>query len=182
MLANRGYFVQWLAAHIWAPSFPAPHASMPSDIPVDRVLVWFIQSLGAWVFTLVSPVAIGVLLSLFLPGRHRVAKLGGVIWSLYLTPLYLLVFAASYGYYYLNPEQVQMTWPWAFTYPLWPRTPLGIHLGGAYGIWWAAGIAANPYNRVRGIRAFVQYGVLYAAAWAVITQVLLPLGPLNALL
>ncbi len=146
------------------------------------MIVWFSQSLVAWAIAVTLPVGLASLLSFTIPGRHRAAKLGGVKWSLYLSSLYLVMLAAWYGYYVLNPPQAQATIPVTFTYTLPTPGPPGMMLAGAYGAWWAAGMAANPYNRVRTLRAFFGFALLYAGSWAIMAWVLFPAGALGSVL
>ena len=182
MLANSQQFPRWFVQQAWPPSFRPPHMAAPSDAPADLMLLWFAQSLLAWAIAVVTPAAIAVALSLGIPGRHRAAKLGGAKWSLYLTVLCVAVLAVWYGYYGLFPPQVQAEFPVKFTYTLDPPELPTMLLAGVYGLWWAAGMASNPYNRIRGIRAFLGFGLLYASAWATVTRLLFPVGALRELL
>lgn len=182
LLANGQHFPRWLVEQVWPPSFDPPHMYSPGDAPPGRVLLWLSQSLAAWAVVVALPTAIASLLSVIVPGRHRAAKLGGVKWSLYLTSLSFVVLAGWYGYYALNPPRAVAGFPFAFTYTLPPPELPVLPLAGAYGLWWATGMASGPYNRFRGIRAFLGFGLLYATAWAVVTQVLFPVETLEALL
>ena len=154
----------------------------PSDASAARMLAWFSQSLMAWAIAILFPVGLASLLSITLPGRHRAAKLGGVKWSLYLSSLYIVMLAPWYGYYVLNPPQAQATLPVTFTYTLPTPGPPMMLLAAAYGAWWAAGMAANPYNRVRTLRAFFGFALLYAGSWAIMAWVLFPAGALDSVL
>lgn len=147
-----------------------------------RMIVWFSQTLLAWAIAVMFPVGLGVFLSIIMPRRHRAAKLGGVKWSLYLSSLYLVMLATWYGYYGLNPPQAQATIPVTFTYTLPTPDPAVMLMAGVYGAWWAAGMAANPYNRARGIRAFFGFALLYAGSWTIVASVLFPAGALDAVL
>lgn len=182
MLANSQQFPRWLVHQIWPPSFRPPHRAVPSDAPADLMMLWLAQSLLAWAIVVVLPVAIASALSYGVPCRHRAAKLGGVKWSVYLTSLYLVVLVGWYGYYGFLPPEAQSPWPFKFTYKLAPPELPAILLAGVYGMWWAAGMALNPYNRIRGIRAFLGFVLLYAGMWVTITRLLFPVGVLEKLL
>ncbi len=182
MLANGQHYPRWLAEQIWPPSFDPPHVYMPGDAPATRMMAWLGQSLVAWAIVVMFPVGLGVFLSIIMPRRHRAAKLGGVKWSLYLSSLYIAMLAGWYGYYGVNPPQAQAMIPVTFTYTLPTPNPPIMLLAAAFGIWWAAGMAANPYNRVRTLRAFFGFALLYAGSWAIMAWVLFPAGPLDALL
>ncbi len=182
LLANSQHYSRWVVERIWPPSFDPPHMSSPGDAPAARMIVWFGQTFLVWAIVVVFPVGLGVLLSIIMPRRHRSAKLGGVKWSLYLSSLYVVMLVAWYGYYLLNPPQAQATFPMKFTYALPTPDPAVVLMVGVYGAWWAAGMAANPYNRVRGFRAFVGFALLYGGSWAIIARVLFPAGALDALL
>jgi hypothetical protein len=55
-------------------------------------------------------------------------------------------------------------------------------MAGLYGIWWACGVAANPYLRRRGLDVFVVNAAAYCVAWRVLTGVLFNPGGLEWLL
>ena len=182
LAANGQLFPRWLLHQVWPPSFDPPHMSITSDAPSGRMMVWFAQSLAAWAIVVVLPTAISAGLSAGVPGRHRAAKVGGIKWSLYLTSLHLVVLVGWYGYHSLHPPQAQAEWPFTFTYTLPPPELPVMLLAGVYGAWWAAGMASNPYNRVRGIAPFLGFGLLYAGMWLLVARVLFPAGALEALL
>lgn len=182
LLANGEHTLYWLVEQVSPSSFDPPHMDGPGDASAARVLAWFSQSLIAWAIAILFSVGLASLLSISLPGRHRAAKLGGVKWSLYLSSLFIVMLAAWYGYYVLNPPQAQATFPVTFTYTLPTPGPPAMLLAGAYGAWWAAGVAANPYNRVRTLRAFFGFALLYAGSWAIMAWVLFPAGVLDSVL
>lgn len=182
MLANGQQFPRWLVYQAWPPSFDPPHLAMLDDAPAGRMTIWLAQSFVAWAIAIALPTAIGTALSFGVPGRHRAAKLGGIKWSLYLTSLCLVLLAGWYGYFALRPPQARAPFPMKFTYPLPPAELPAMLLDGLYGVWWAAGMAANPYNRVRGMRAFLHFTALYVVGWVIVTRVLFPVGALEALL
>ena len=182
MLANSQQFPRWFVHQIWPPSFRPPHMASPSDAPADLIAIWLAQSLLAWAIVVILPTAIAVALSFGIPGRHRAAKFGGMKWSLYLTSLYLLVLVGWYGYYGIHPPEVQAQFPMKFTYKLAPPELPVLLLAGVYGVWWAAGMASNPYNRIRGVRAFLGFGLLFAGVWVSLTWLLFPVGALGEIL
>jgi hypothetical protein len=182
VLAGDGHMFRWVLQQVSPSSFDPPHMEFAIDAPAGLMLVWFSQSLAAWSIAMFFTVGLGVVLSMCIPGRRRAAKLGGVKWSLYLASMFIVIIAAWYGYYSLNPPQGQSLFPTTFTYDLPAPGPSLVVLAGAYGLWWAAGMAANLYNRKRGFPAFLGFALLYAGSWAIIAGVLFPLGPLDVLL
>lgn len=182
VLANGQQALNWLVERIRPSSFDPPHMYMSDDAPAMRMIVWFSQSMLAWAIVLILPVGLGALLSLILPGRHRAAKLGGVKWSLYLSTLCAVMVAIWHGYYELFPPQAQAPFPFTFNYgiPI-SESPVTL-MAVVYGVWWAIGMASNPYNRVRGIRAFFGFAVLFGGSWATVAWVLFPARALDALL
>lgn len=182
MLANGQLFPKWLTEQVWPPSFDPPHMYMLSDVPAGRMILWSSQSLVAWAIVVMFPAGLASLLSIAIPSRHRAAKLGGVKWSLYLLSINTVILGAWYGYYALNLPQVQATFPKRFTYTLPTPDPPVLLFAGAYAVWWAAGMAASPFNRARSFRTFFGFVVLYAASWALMTWGLFPAGTLSAVL
>ena len=182
LLANGDNTLDWLVEQVSPLSFDPPHMDLSNDAPAARVFAWFSQSLTAWAVVILFSVALGSLLSISLPGRHRAAKLGGVKWSLYLSSLFIVMLAAWYGYYVLNPPQAKAPFPTALFVTLPTPDPPAMLLAGAYGAWWAAGVAANPYNRVRTLGAFLGFALLYAGSWAIMAWVLFPAGALDSVL
>ncbi len=182
LLANGKSLHGWMMFRLLPEEFRLPHRATLGDIPLGQVLVWLSQSAVVWAFVFSVPVIVGIVLALCIPTRHRAAKFGGLKWSLYLTALFLPIIAVWYGYYNCNPPLVYVTGPVEFSSPgAAPDLPIGL-LGAGYGLWWATGIAANPYNRERGIRPFLKLCVLYGAAWTLVTQILFPLGMMHVLL
>ncbi len=182
LLASGENTLYWLVQQVSPSSFDPPHLDLPSDASAAWVAVWFGHSLTAWTVTILLPVGLASLLSISFPGRHHAAKLGGVKWSLYLSSLFIVMLAAWRCYCILNPMQVQVSFPFTFTLPVPRSTPPAMLFAGAYGAWWAVGMAANPYNRVRTVRAFFGFALLYAGSWAILAWVLFPAGPLDSVL
>lgn len=182
LLHNNQYFVWVLKEHIWPSSFKHPYMWAQGYPRVGSLLMWLGQSLVAWTLLLGTIVSLGVLLSLGVPRRHRLAKSSGVKWSLYGSVLPIIVLAAWYGYYAINRPVIQMGPPLGFSFKgLPPSTPIWPFVA-VFCVWWAGGMACNPYNGIRGLRAFVGYILLYGSAWLVLSQVLFPAGSLRALL
>lgn len=179
--ANQSY-QYWLKAYPRQAQFHHPARFFAEDTPVDRVLVWFAESFVAWAFVLAGILGIALLLSVLIPGRHRAAKLGGVKFSLYLVPLYLVPLAAWYSYCVAYPllDPTAASVGLNIKGPM-PRAPVDL-LAGVFALWWAAGMAGNPYDRSRCLRAFVAYAVLYGVTWLVVTRLLFQHGPLDVML
>ena len=181
LLNNYQYFLHVFKDHISPSAFKHPYLWSNEYAPVGRLLIWLGESLIAWICVLGTLASIGILLSVGLPGRHRVAKLGGVKWSLYVLPIVIVALTAWYGHYTLGRPLIQMTLP-KFTYRgLPPPIPMWLIVS-TYGLWWAAGMASHPCNRKRGLQTMGAYGLLYAVAWITVTQLLFPAGSLRALL
>ena len=181
LLGSGQQYVRWVGHRIWPPTFQPPHLFAFTDPPLDRVILWAAQSFLAWLLPLLLAVAIACLTSVCAPGRHRAAKLGGVKWSLYLAALFLLVLTGWYGFYFIFPPHAQATMPMAFTYRLPPpAVPLWVLIV-PYGVWWATGMAANQYNRVRNWAAAIGYASVFFGAWLLTTRALFAPGSLEAL-
>jgi hypothetical protein len=174
LLSQQDYYVYWLIDkfHPW-PQHPTDFGSWAPD---RRIGVWATQSLAAWMLTLISFPLVGALISLGVPRRHRAAKLTGIKWSLYATPILVASLAAWYGYYLIWPDK-------KYNQLYHPPLPLS-QFAWAYGLWWAAGICMNRYDRARwqGLPALILGGLLFAGVWLVLTQLLFPGGILEALL
>ena len=180
LLANGHEYVRWVADRIWPSAFRPPHLFDFTDPPLDRVAIWSIQSFILWALAFAVPAVIGCLLSLGIPGRHRAAKLGGLKWSLYLVPLFLLALASWYGFYVVFPPKAQATFPMTLAYKLPPpEVPMWL-LVGPYGIWWAIGMAANQYSRTHKRTATTVYAAVFFGTWLLVTHVLFAPGPLES--
>lgn len=163
-----------------------------SDVSLSRISGWFAQGIGAWVFVMATPVGLGALLSLGIPGRHRMAKLGGLKWSLYLSVLQCVVVAGWHGYISIappvmpapTPKQpvISDILPTRQNYGRSKADPPAALFAGVYGLWWAAGTASHRYNRTRRLRAFLAYALIFSATWALVAKILFPVGPLESLL
>lgn len=182
MLTNGNVLHGWVMWRLQPEESRLPHIAMFGDIPLSQLLLWLSQSAVVWAFVFSVPVIVGIVLALCIPGRHRASKLGGLKWSLYLTAVFPPLIAAWYGYYYYNPPLVYVSFPVEFSYSGPPPVLSLALLGVVYGLWWAIGIAANPYNRGRGLLQAPKLGVVYAVAWAIVTKILFPLGMMNVLL
>jgi len=51
-----------------------------------------------------------------------------------------------------------------------------------YGVWWAKGVAGNPYLRRRGGKVFLNHALTYIVAWLVLAKILFAPGALRGLL
>lgn len=51
-----------------------------------------------------------------------------------------------------------------------------------YGIWWAKGVARNPYLGKRGFGVYLAHAVGYCSAWLILAKFLFDPGELRALL
>jgi len=182
LLANGGSLYGWFMFRLLPEESRLPYRADLGDIPLSRMVVWLLQSAVVWAFVFSVPVVVGALLAICIPRRHRASKLGGLKWTLYLTALFPFLIGAWYGYCYSNPPIVYASFPVEFSYSGPPRALSVALLGVAYGLWWATGIAANPYNRERGIFQVLRLAVAYTVAWVIVTKVLFPLGVMNALL
>jgi hypothetical protein len=181
LLGSGRQYVRWLDHRIWPPTFQPPHLFGLTEPPFDRVTLWAALSFLAWLLPLLLAVLIACLTSFCAPGRHRAAKLGGVKWSLYLTPLFLLVLTAWHGFFFVFPPHAQGTMPRVLAYKLpAPEIPLWVLIV-PYGVWWAIGMAANQYNRARNWTATAGYASAFFAVWLLTTRVLFAPGPLEAL-
>jgi hypothetical protein len=179
-LGNEQAYVRWVTHRIWPPTFRPPDLHGFVDPPLDRVVLWAAQSFLASLVPLLLAVAIAVAISLCVPRRHRAAKLGGVKWSLYLMPVMLLALITWYGVRFIVGEPAQTVLGF-FTYtPPVSEVALWVLIV-PYGVWWAFGVAANPYNRARHCTAAMGYALVFFAAWLLTTHVLFAPGLLEAL-
>jgi hypothetical protein len=182
-LANGQLFQYWVQEQVAPSAFDPPHMESVRDVPATRALTWFGQSLAAWGTAVVLPVALGALLSMVLPGRHRAAKLGGVKWSLYLSSLLAALFVVWLGcYYWTVPVRRTGGFPLLLRHVLPGPTPAIQIVVGTYGIWWAVGMAVNPFDRKRGFVEFVKFAVMFLGVWIVIASILFPSGAMSSLL
>ena len=95
--------------------------------------------------------------------------------------MFLVPLVGWYGFSFLFPSQVRVTTPMVFAFQLPPpEVPLWL-LVVPYGAWWALGVAAHPYSRVRDVRAMVGYALAYFGVWLLVTRVLFAPGPLESL-
>lgn len=182
LLHNEQYHVWAFKEHIWPSAFKHPYLWAQVYPPVGALFTWLGQSLIAWILLLGAIVSLGTLLSLGVPRRHRLAKVSGVKWSLYGVVLLVVVLAAWYGYYAINRPVIQMGFPPKFSFKTVPPSVPLWSLVGVYGTWWAGGMACNPYNRIRGLRAFAAYALLYGIAWLALSRLFFSAGPLRAVL
>jgi hypothetical protein len=180
LLGHDQNYIRWAAEWISPPAYRPPDL-LSNSPPLARITLWAGQSLIAWWLALVLPIAVACLISLCAPGRHRAARLGGVKWSLYLTPLLLLALLGWNGFHFAFPPEARAKLPmacWSLRFP--PDVPVW-PLVGAYGIWWAIGITANLYNRSRHWTAAIGYAAAFFGLWLVTAGVLFAPGSLEVL-
>lgn len=172
---------------VLSPSMPAwARAEAAQNTPAARILLWSAQSFAAWLIALATFPALGSALGALVPGRHPAARRGIIKWSLYgcvLPPL------AGVGL--TTARWVRVGWR------LWPDynnvsmllndvlshdyVPPLILFATSYGVWWAAGVAGNPYLRRRGLGVFLLNAVSFVVAYYLLAEVVFP-GPLVELL
>ncbi|MEW6253615.1 MAG: hypothetical protein AB1716_23465, partial [Planctomycetota bacterium] len=165
----------------FVPAFAAPE--MPSDA---RLALWsahtgigsFFTGLG-WLL----PVAV---ISFAAPGRHSVARRAGLKWGFYLValPVWLGVGATAVycAIWIIGMGSTHLAQIGALAeYEVRPAGFLP-GLAALYGLWWARGVAAEPYLARRGPVVFLLHAALYAVAWIVLWQVLLSPAGLEGLL
>lgn len=139
-------------------------------LPLVEICSWIAHSLLAWALPLILSVTIACTISFCFPGRHRAAKLGGVKWSLYLTPLFLITLGILFGFDCITRQQPTP----GTTMPLWPIIV-------PYGTWWAIGIASNQYNRTRNWAVTVGFASIFLGTWFLTTHFLFSPGALETL-
>ncbi len=151
----------------------------------DAVVTWAVQSLSAWLIALGTLPLLGIGLGVIVPGRHPAAKRGVAKWSLYVTivPMLLLVVGSVVwrSYMWHNSGAWTIWWQMLLVNPL-PGGRAVTVMAGIYGVWWAFGVAANPYLRRRGLDVFVVNSAVYCVVWLVLTGVLFNPGGLQWLL
>jgi hypothetical protein len=177
LLADGYEMGGYVVRRILLPTSDLPDMLTYSDPPVDRLLVWSSHSALGWGLPLAAAVGLACLISIAVPGRHRAAKLGGVKWSLYLTPVFPLVMACWYAYYFTFPP---VGFASSLVSPPLPETSL-LWMVLPYGLWWALGVSAHPYNRRQGWEVVVGYALSYFTAWFLVSRLLFAPGPLEAL-
>jgi hypothetical protein len=184
LLGSRLYFAGWAALRFnWAPARRL--VAEPALPPAGVVLAWAIESYLTHLLGLATLIATALLVSAVLPAgrlaRHSIAK-----WSLYA--IVAIIPTALLWY----PCQLSLSRGLVFTQTgflarllsIWrpaATTPAASLLAAAYGLWWAAGVSANPYIRPRGWRAFVLYLAGFLGLWLLLTSVLFDPGPLEYL-
>jgi hypothetical protein len=182
LLAGAPGLVYWSYQRFASNSFRHPAEYDLDPTPADRLAVWMCQSGVAWTTVLVVMVSLGCLLALGMPGHHRAARWGGVKWSLYLTALFSVPMIGWRFVWYAWAIASQGTfmdrlWRMEEIWALQPWLPACV-----FGVWWAAGMAANPYGRWRGRRAWLGYALVYGAVWFAVARILFPMGSLGDLL
>jgi hypothetical protein len=157
----------------------------PGQAPTFVTLLgWACQSLATWLIAIGALPLLAVCLSAAAPVQHPAARRGMIKWSLYSTAVVVLVLAACYAhsiwtwllFEWLGPRPGNM---WLF---YGPRPLPTVFFASVYGLWWAAGVSANPYLRRRGLRVFVLCFAVFILSWLALTAFVLPPGALAELL
>lgn len=174
----------WLLAPLLSKAQPvSPIAgSTPADLQPEvtfgRVALWLATLLFTWwLAAIVYPVMIASALSMATPWIHPAARRGMIKWALYLAvlpPMLLLLLAGT-------SIAAELLWPRIPIVPI----PLGPFVSIAFyrypqwflaavlliwGLWWAIGVAAQPYLRRRGFFVFVGAFCAYLmVCWLIMT-------------
>jgi len=150
------------------------------EYPTGRVLIWATHSFGAWLIACAALPLVAILVGVIIPGRHPAAKGSIAKWSLYATPILIPALLLSVGLETwravrnvlrldnLLVEGSESAWLWLLTL--------------IYALWWALGVAVNPYLSRRGWRVFLAHFAGYLAVWTLLRFVLFHAGALEALL
>ncbi len=176
LLGAMPYYIVCIQLGGSNPDFFHPAHYLDRPDPPDRLLVWALQSLAAWILMIGAQIGLAALIGSQLPNQHLAARRGAIKWSLYCVPTILLTIAVWYGYYAVNPPTYEVR-PLRGPYPLVPADLLA----GIFGLSWAVGVSCNPYDRIRRIRSFLLNGTLYLSCWYLLTRFLFPVGPLEAM-
>ncbi|MCA9253886.1 MAG: hypothetical protein R3E58_18825 [Phycisphaerae bacterium] len=182
LLSHGLHYVRWLQFKLFPSILNQLEPVKWNDYLIKQTPIWAVHTLIAWGTVLLVAVLTGCALSYLLPGRHRAAKLGGVKWSLYIVPIYLLATVVWY------PVELLFTgFPISFlAQSFWSL--IGIQdtpywfLVTVYAVWWSWGISANQFNRRRQILACLPYFWLYFGTWLLIMRLISPFGALEPLL
>jgi len=153
--------------------------------PTGRVLIWAVHSFGVWFVVCAALLLLGILLGVCVSGRHSAAKGAIAKWSLYATPILIPALLLSVGMEIwreepylqytrgLGPAGILLA-PWG--------SPSPWVLAVVYSLWWALGVATNPYLPRRGWRVFLAHLAAYPVAWTLLRFVLFRAGALETLL
>jgi hypothetical protein len=164
---------------------PRPWIFLYPDPSAALMLTWATQSFLAHLLGLALLPVTACMVAMAMPQCSAAARRTMVKWSLYaIVAIYLgallwypcqLHFGGSAGV--LLPGlagQIFSVWrPNGATTP-----PAGL-VAAVYGLWWAAGVSANPYVRRRGWRTLVLYLGSFMGLWLLLARVLFPMGPLE---
>lgn len=184
LFGSRFYFLEQVARILgWMPLRQVPFER--PDPPHTLVFGWAAQSFLAHLFGLALLLVTAWLVAMAMPACSKVARRSIFKWSLYaivaICPATLLWYLCqlhlpgSVG----MPQagvvgQILSVWR-----PRGTTTPLASLLAVAYGLWWAAGVSANPYLRRRDWRTLVLYLAAFIGLWLLLTNFLFDLGPLE---
>jgi len=176
---SHGFFWQHALAK-WYASGPTPDDQYEAGMTPAVMATWAAQSLLTWIIMLGTLPALGVALGVIWPGRHPAARRAIAKWSLYATTVLVLAFLGANAGPLANwcRAQFAASGPMIFH----PKTPPALVVVLLYALWWARGVAANPYLRRRGVWVFLGNAALYLAAWLLLTVVLFPVREFQCLL
>jgi len=185
LLGRQQYFIRHAAAIAWESPQENPFDYHISTMSTVRLLRWYGLNVSAWIVALALIPALGALLSVGIPFRHRATRYGGVKLSLYLTAVIPVILAIGWLYHLpIHPLLTQLAVLGDIQLPSSLPSPLTkVSLSAAcFAVWWAIGVSGNPFNRRRGWRPIIVNLGLFVAAWLLITRILFPAGQLGELL
>ena len=172
-----------IAAHWLGALFDPRSATEMSELlqtPMAWTLPWAIQQTWAWWLAFLSPPAVGCVLSCVVPVRHPASRWGGVKWALYSTVVFPVGAMIWVGLILFGSHGDLGS---LFTYELsrLVKVPPSAYAA-VYIAWFAAGIAVNPFQRMRGKEVFVAWAAGLGFIWYLLVRYLFPIGSLEGLL
>ncbi len=176
---SHGFFWQH-ALTKWYASGPTPDDQYEAGMTAGVLATWAVQSLLTWIIMLGTLPALGVALGVIWPARHPAARRAIAKWSLYATTVLVLAFLGANAGPLANwcRAQFAASGPMIFH----PKTPPALVVVLLYALWWARGVAANPYLRRRGVWVFFGHAALYLAVWRLLIVAFFPMWELQCLL
>ncbi len=173
-----------IGAHWLGSLFDPRSANEMSELlqaPMAWTLPWAIQETWAWWLAFLSPPAVGCVLSYVVPVRHPASRWGGMKWALYTTvvfPVGAIIWAGLLLGFELHRDLGRF-----FTSRLsdLEHLPPSVYAA-VYIVWLAAGLAVNPFQRMRGREIFLGWVAGMGYLWYVLVRYLFPMGALEGLL
>lgn len=157
---------------------------MSVDFDPLWIVVWWLECVVCWALALGALPILGVVLSMSLPWRHPVARRASAKWALYGSlPLFALI-VVWYGIAAAEQFAAQSTAPvFSWFWDELARLPFAL-AAVAYGLWWSCGPARQAYVRhdATGVAEAAFFALIYFAAWFTLARLVLPAGPLEAML